>query len=144
VVGGDVAHHVAARLDRVHLHRRELGEDVGDVFELRPVELQVLSRGEVAVAAVVGARHVREFAQLCGGQQPVGNRDPQHRRVALDVEPVPEPQSLELLLRQLARQEAPRLVAELANPVVHQALVDLVVAVHRGSFGPLLRGARAG
>jgi hypothetical protein len=55
---------VARGLDRVHLHRGELGEDVGHVLELRPVELQVLARREMAVAAVVLARDVRELAQL--------------------------------------------------------------------------------
>ena len=42
----------------MHLHRGELGEDVGHLLEPRPVELQVLARGEVAVAAVVLARDV--------------------------------------------------------------------------------------
>ncbi len=139
MIGGDVAHDVAARLDRVHLHRRELGEDLGDVLELRPVELQVLACREVAIPAVVGARDVRELVQLRGGQQPVGDRDAQHRRVPLDVQAVPEPQRPELVLRQLARQEAAGLIAELADPVVYQALIDLVVAVHRGSFDPSLR-----
>ena len=48
----------------------ELGEDVGHVLELRPVELQVLARGEVAVAPVVVARDVRERAQLRGREHP--------------------------------------------------------------------------
>ena len=61
MVAGDVAHVVAGRLDRVHLDRRELGEDVGHVFESRPVELQVLARAEMTVAAVVAAAYVREL-----------------------------------------------------------------------------------
>ena len=35
-----------------------------------PVELEVLARGEVAVAAVVGARDVRELAQLLEDSTP--------------------------------------------------------------------------
>ncbi len=67
-------------------------------------------------------------------QQPVGNRDAQHRRVALDVEAVAQAQRLELVLAQLAREEAPRLVAELRDPLVHEGLVDGVVAVHRAGL----------
>jgi hypothetical protein len=64
VIGGDVADAVAAGLDRVHLDFGEVGEDVGHVRQARPVELDVLARGEVAVAAIVLARDVRELAQL--------------------------------------------------------------------------------
>ena len=34
MVGGDVADAIAAGLDRVHLHRREVGQDVRHVLEL--------------------------------------------------------------------------------------------------------------
>ena len=62
--------------------------------------------------------------------KPVGNRDAQHRRIALDVEAVAQPQRAELVLGELAVEEAPRLVAELRDALVHQALVDFVVEVH--------------
>ncbi len=131
MIGRDVAEAVARGLDGVHLHRGQLGEDLGHLLEARPVELQVLAGGEVAVAAVVAARDVGEFAQLPRRQDSVGNRDAQHRRIALDVEPVAQPQRLELLLRKLAGEEAARLIAELPDALVYQALVDLVVEVHR-------------
>ena len=44
VVGGDVADAVAAGLDGVHLDRGQVGEDVGHLLQLRPVELDVLAR----------------------------------------------------------------------------------------------------
>ena len=56
VIGRDVAHAVAAGLHRVHLDLCQLGQDVGHQLELRPVELQVLPRREVAIAAIVGSR----------------------------------------------------------------------------------------
>src|SRR5438552_1400877 len=86
MVGGYIAEGVARGLDRVHLHRRQLREDVGYALELGPVQLQVLARAEVAVAAVVLARDLREFSQLLRRQEAVGNGDAQHRRVALNVE----------------------------------------------------------
>ncbi len=66
VICGHVTHAVARGLDGVHLHGGELGEDLGHVCQLRPVELQVLARGKVAVAAVVAAREVVERAQAKG------------------------------------------------------------------------------
>jgi hypothetical protein len=67
LVGGDVAERVARGLDRVHLHARQLGEDVGHLLEARPVELQVLARREVAVGAVVLARDLGKFSELSTG-----------------------------------------------------------------------------
>ncbi len=90
MVRGDIAEGIARGLDRVHLHRRELGEDVGHPLELRPVQLQVLARAEVAVAAIVLTGDVRELSQLLRRQQPVRNRDTEHRRIALNVETVSE------------------------------------------------------
>ncbi len=88
LVRRDVADAVAAGLDGMHLDRGEMLEHVRHVFELRPVELQVLPRGEVAEIAIVGAREEGELAQLSRGEQAVRNRDAQHGREALDVETV--------------------------------------------------------
>jgi hypothetical protein len=58
MIRGHVTHAVAARLDGVHLHRGELGEEVRDACERRPVQLQILAGREVAVAAVIALRDV--------------------------------------------------------------------------------------
>src|SRR3546814_9089562 len=50
LVGGNVADAFAAGLDRVHLDRRQLGEDVGRILQLDPVILDILARREMAVA----------------------------------------------------------------------------------------------
>ena len=136
MVGRDVADAVAAGLDGMHLDARQIGQDIGHALERRPVELDVLARGEMAVAAIVGARDVRQHAQLPGRQQAVRNRDPQHRREALDVQAVTQPQRPEFILAELAGQKAPGLVAKLRHPFVDQGLVDLIVSVH----GVLCRG----
>ena len=108
----------------------------GTCLELRPVELHVLARREVAVAAVVLARDAREHAQLLGRQQAVRNRDAQHRRVLLDVQAVAQAQGPEVVVGQLPGEEAPRLVAELRDALLHEPLVDRVVAIHGADCRP--------
>src|SRR6266478_4912314 len=130
MIGGDIAEGIARGLDRVHLHGGELGEDVGRLRKLRPVQLEVLSRAEMAVAAVVFAGDMRELPQLLRRQQPVRDRDPEHRRVTLDVEAVPQAQRAKFIVGKLAGEKAPRLVAELDDALVDELLVDFVVEIH--------------
>jgi hypothetical protein len=75
------------------------------------------------VAAVVLARDVARACEAAPTTRAVRNRDPQHRRVALDVEAVAQPQRPELVLRELAREEAPRLVAELRDALGDEGVV---------------------
>ncbi len=137
-VGGGVADAVAAGLDGVHPDLGQLVQDIGRVAQLDPVELQVGAGREVAVALVVGARHMRQPAQLDAVQRSIGDGDPQHVGVQLQVQAVHQADHLELVFGDLARQTPPRLFAELGGPVGQHFLVDLVVAVH-GAAGPYLR-----
>ena len=104
LVGGDVAHAIAAGLHAVQAGAAEIGHGVGKLFELDPVELDVLAGGEMAVAAVVAAPDMGEHAQLVGRQRAVGNRDPHHVGVELQIDAVHQPQRLEFFLGQFARQ----------------------------------------
>jgi hypothetical protein len=69
-IGGGVADAVARSLDGVHLDRGQVGQDVRRLFQLDPVELDVLARGEVAVAAVVLARDVANMRICCDDSRP--------------------------------------------------------------------------
>ena len=64
LVGGDIAYAIAAGLDAMHLDLGQLVQHVGDIRELRPVQLQILPRREVAVAPVKFALDRRQFAHL--------------------------------------------------------------------------------
>ena len=130
LIGGDVAHAIAAGLHAVQAGAREIGHRVGQLLELDPVELDVLPRGEMAVVAVVAPRHVREHAHLVGGERAVGNGDPQHIGVQLQIDAVHQAQRLELVFRQLAGQAAADLVAEFAHALVDERAVEVVVDVH--------------
>jgi len=92
----------------------------------------------MAVAAVILARDVAQHAQLIGTQVAIRYRNAQHRRVALDVEPVLETQRAELVFAQFAAEIAVGLVAELGDPLIHDPLVVFIVLVH-----PSLRGGSA-
>jgi hypothetical protein len=88
MIGRDVADAVSRGLDRVHLDIGEQVENVGDVAQLRPVELEISARGEMAVAAVIALADQRELAHLLRGKRAVGHRDPQHIGVELQIDAV--------------------------------------------------------
>ena len=125
-IARDVADAVAAGLDAVHVDIGQQVHHVGAARQRNPVELQVLARREVAVAAVVLARDACQRAQLPAAQLAVGHRDAQHRRMALDVPAVLQPQRPKLVVAQLARQVALQLVAKLRRALVHELAVESV------------------
>ena len=102
MVGSHVADAVAAGLYGVHLDAGEVGEDIRDVGQRGPVELDVLARGEVAVALVVFAGDMAEHTQLLRVERAVGNGDAQHVGVKLQVDPVHQAQRPELVFADLA------------------------------------------
>ncbi len=123
----------------MHLDRGERVENIRHVLQLRPVELDVLARGEVAVALVPGLGDMGQHPHLARIERAVGDRNPQHVGVELQVEPVHQAQGLEFVLVQRAGQAAVHLVAELGDTLGDEAMVELVVSVHRF----LLRSIRA-
>ncbi len=107
-VAGDVADAVAAGLDAMHVHGRERVHHVGSLRQRDPVVLQVLARRDVNVAAVVGAGDIGQCAQLPGAQFAVGHRHAQHRRMALHVPAVLQPQRAETHPRAVCPRDGAR------------------------------------
>ncbi len=64
LIRGGVADTIAAGLNRMQLHRCQFGEDVGKVFQLRPIELDILAGAEVPITPVILARDKAQLAQL--------------------------------------------------------------------------------
>ena len=64
LIGADVADAVAAGLEGMHFHAGQIGEQVGHLLQLHPVILDVLARGEMAIAAVITAGDVGQHAHL--------------------------------------------------------------------------------
>ncbi len=123
LVGRDVADAVARGLDGMHLHRRQLGQDVGRIGQLDPVILDVLACGEMAVAAIVLARDMAQHPHLAAVERAIGHRDAQHIGVQLKIEAVHQPQRLELILGHRARQATAHLIAKFLDTGIDDALV---------------------
>ena len=97
----------------------------------------------MAVAAVVLARDLGELAHLARAQRAVGDGDPQHVGMELQIEPVHQPVRPELLLGQLAGEAARDLVAELLDARVDEGLIEVVIMIH-GRPPPTGRGRERG
>ena len=115
----DVADGVARGLDGVHPDGCQVVQHVGNVHQPGPVELDVLPRGPVAVALVIGLGQVRQHPHLVGADRAIGNGHPQHVGVQLQVNAVHQAQGPELVLGQAAVQAAFDLSAELGRAVAH-------------------------
>ena len=144
MVGGHVADRVAAGLDGVHLHRAEGVQHVGNVAQLRPVVLDVLAGGEMAVALVPTLGQVGELPHLGAVQRAVGNGHAQHVGVQLQVDAVHQAQGLEFVLGQAAVDAAFHLRAELKGAFCHEGGVEIGVVVHLGAPGGRRSGASPG
>jgi len=121
--------------------RARFGHQVGQILELDPVELDVLPGGEMTVIAVIDSPHMGEHAQLGGRQRAVRDGDPQHIGMQLQIDAVHEPQRLEFLFRQFARDAPRHLAAKLGYPLGHQGAIELVVDVH--AYNPAVTGSPA-
>ncbi len=130
MVRRDVADAISRGLDRVHLDARELGQNVGRVLERRPVELDILPGGEMAVAAVVIPRDLGELAHLARVEHAIGNGDAQHVGVKLQIEAVHQPMRAELLLGQFAAEAPRHLITELLDARGDEGGVEIVIMIH--------------
>ncbi len=141
-IAGDVADAVAAGLDAVHVHVGQQVHHVGRGRQRDPVVLQVLTRGEVAVAAVMHAGDVGQLTQLATGQRAIRHGHPQHGRVALHIPAVLQAQRAELVVGQRAGDIALQLVAELRGAGADELAVEVGVGVHRNqvrTFQPAVK-----
>ena len=84
-----------------------------------------------AETAIEAAPNHCELAQLARREHAIGNGDAQHIGVKLEIESVAKPKRTELVLGQLACKPASDLLAELRHTLMHERVVELVIAVHR-------------
>ena len=89
---GDVAHRVTAGARLVEADGGQPGEHLGHVPQLEPVELDVLSGGDLGIVPAQLDRQPCDGAKLRRRQQSAGRLDPQHEEPGLGlvvVQPVP-------------------------------------------------------
>ena len=130
MVCGDIADRIAAGLNGMHIQIGKRVENIGRIDQFRPVKLDVLSRGEVAVSLVPPLRDVRQSAHLLRRQRPIGNSNTEHVSVQLQVYAVHQPQRLELLLRQRSRQPPLYLIPVLKHPLAKKRPIKIVIPIH--------------
>ena len=135
-VRGDVAGVIARCLHGVNADLGKIRQGIRQFGELDPVELDILPGGEVAVAAVVAPRHMRQPPQLLRRQRAVGNRDAEHIGVQLQIDAVLQPQHLEFVFGEFAGQPALHLVAKFLDALVDNGAVEFVICVHGKNLMP--------
>ena len=114
----------------MHLDIGQKAEDLRNVLQLRPVELEVLPRGEMAIALVKPLADQRQLPHLPRGERAIGNGDAQHIGVELEIEAILQAQRTELIIRKRAIQPPFHLIGKLGDPFAHEALVKFVIAIH--------------
>ncbi len=130
MVGGHVADGVTAGLDGVHVHFGQRVQHIGDITQLGPVVLDVLARGKMAVALIPFGSDIGQLVHLAAAERAIGDRDPQHIGMQLQIEPVHQAQGLEFILGQGAVDAAFDLCAELCVAFGDEGIVKFGVAVH--------------
>src|SRR3546814_9284498 len=79
----------------MHLHRREIGQNICRIFQLDPVILDVLTRGEMAITPVIFARDRGKHMHLLAAERAIGNGHAQHIGMELKIEAIHQPQRSE-------------------------------------------------
>src|SRR5690606_15720707 len=131
LVGSGVADTVAAGLNSMHLNRRQLGQNVWHIFQVRPVKLDVLPRGYMAITLVVLASNVRKLSQLGAIEHAVGHRNTEHGGHALNIQAVLEAQRKKVFVSKLSLQVALHLSSKLSHALGKNFVIVFVVYVHR-------------
>ena len=78
MIGGDVANSVTTGLDSVHIELSQRLQNVRGINQARPIKLDVLPGGEVAIALVPALGNICQPAQLGSRQRAIGYGHAQH------------------------------------------------------------------
>ena len=131
MIGSDIADRIAAGLDRMHAHIGQGLQHGGHIFEFWPVILDILARGEMAIALVPPLRDHRQLAHLAAVQRPIGDRHAQHIGMQLQIKPVHQTQRLELIFRKRAINPPRHLSRELRHAFAQKGFVKVTIEIHR-------------
>ena len=129
-IAGDVAYAIARGLVAMHFNAGQVRHQIRHIFQLEPVVLNVLTRGEMPVASIVFARDMRKHAYLRGTHQTIRHGNTQHVSMYLHIQTILQTQDAEFIFAQLTRQAAAHLVAELRDALVYNLVVIFIIAIH--------------
>ena len=117
----------------MHFHFRQLSQNIGHVFQVRPVQLDVGAGGEMSVAFIIVPGYACQTAELLGAKHAVRDTDTEHGCETLNIKPVLQSKWKEFLFRQLTSKGALGLVTELGNTLCGYLPVVLIINVHSGT-----------
>ncbi len=114
----------------MHLDACQFFQDGGRIGKARPVVLDILTGGEVAIATIVLAGNVGQHPHLPRVQRSIGDCNAQHVGMQLEINAVHQTQWLERIFGQLTGQAALHLIAKLLHATFYESVVELVITVH--------------
>jgi len=114
----------------MHVDIRQCIEDVRNVPELWPVELDILTCREVTISLVPAIGDVGQLPELAAIECAVGNCHPKHVGMELKVEAVHQAKRLEFLFRQRSFNSTFDLFPKLFDPLANKLPVKFIVIVH--------------
>ncbi len=114
----------------MHFNFCQFGKKIRELFQGKPVVLDILARGEVGIALVVVPTDGSQLTKLNTGQTAIGDGNPHHRCQTLQIYAVLQAQRQKLLSGQFTCQETPGLIPKLLYPFLQHLMVIFVVLVH--------------
>ena len=109
-------------------------QNIRRFHQLDPVELDILSGGEMTKATVKITRNTSQTAKLFCIENPIGNRNPEHVGMKLQIQTILQPQRFEFILAQCPCQTAFDLITKLCRTRFDKCAVKLIVVIHRELF----------
>ena len=85
MIDGDIANGVAAGLNGMHLNLGQSLQNIWHIFELRPVELNVLAGGEMTVALVPTLGNHCQLCHLKAVERTIRDSHAQHISMQLQI-----------------------------------------------------------
>ena len=114
----------------MHLHLSQFVKDVRCFNKFRPVELNILARGEMTVTFVVAIGDMSEPVHLRCRQYAIRNGDTYHVGVQLQIQTIHQAKRFEFIFADQSFKPALYLLPKLGTALSDKLLVEFIVLIH--------------